>query len=173
MRSSVIAVLCLLCLAGGVCADLTDSYVMMSGPTEIIPGETYTFSFWVQCASPDGEGIADVHVSFPDGYTLYPGTMAYDEIVAGTPSWDMFVPLINHTAIWEDSDGGTGEILAGEGTTIYIDGIVGVISYGTPIFWCIQGDGAGAGSHEVCGCVQIAVIPVEAMSWTTIKSLYR
>ncbi|MBD3368487.1 MAG: hypothetical protein GF405_10005 [Candidatus Eisenbacteria bacterium] len=173
MRNSVIAVLCLLCLAGGVCADLTDSYVMMSGPTEIVPGETYTFTFWVQCASPDGEAIATVHVSFPDGYTLYPGTMAYDEIASGTPSWDMFVPLINHTAIWEDNDGGQGELLPGEGTTISIDVRVADVLYGTPIFWCVDGDGAGAEPHEICGCVQVAVNPVEELSWSAIKSLYR
>ncbi len=169
----VAAVLCVLFLAGVASADMTGCSVVCTMPTEVRPGEACSFCFRVQNGSPDGEGIASIRMSFPDGYALYPETMACDEIVPGRPCWNMFIPSIDHTAIWEDSDGGTGEILAGEGTTIYIDGIVGIISYGTPIFWCIQGDGAGAGFHEVCGCVHIAVSPVEEISWTTIKSLYR
>jgi hypothetical protein len=164
---------CVLLVAGAAGADLTGSYLMMSGPTEVIPGEEYTFSFWVRNESPDGECIANVRVSFPDGYTLYPGTMAYDELMVGVPSWVMYVPPVDHTAIWEDDNGGVGELAPTEGTTISIEVKVADVLYGTPLFWCVEGDGAGDESHEVCGCLSVCVNPVEMRSWTSIKSLYR
>jgi hypothetical protein len=85
----------------------------------------------------------------------------------------MYIPDIDHTAIWEDNDGGGGEIVPSEGTTVSIDATVAAELYGTPIFWCVQGDGAGGNPQDVCGCVQVAVSPVQNESWTAIKSLYR
>ncbi len=173
MTRSVIALLLVLAIACAASANLDGCLVMMTSPTEVLPGGTYTFSFWVQNESQDGEGIATIQISFPDGYTIFEGTMACDEIVVGRPSFDMYIPPIDHTAIWEDNNGGTGEILPTEGTTVYIDATVADVSYGTPIFWCVQGDGTGDEVHEVCGCIQVAINPVEELSWTSIKALYR
>lgn len=173
MSRLVIVLVLVLGMAGIATADLGGSVVMMSSPTEVLPGETYSFSFWVQNESPDGEGIAVVQISFPDGYTLFEGTMGCDEIVPGRPSFDMYIPPVDHTAIWEDNNGGAGELLPAEGTTVHIDATVAALTYGTPIFWCVQGDGVGDEPHEVCGCVEVAISPVAEQSWSAIKALYR
>jgi len=149
------------------------AYVSLTSPAAVVPGQTYVFAFVVHNGSTDGEYIANVQISFPDGYTLFPATMSYVPIVAGRPSWDMTVPTVNHTAIWSDNNGGLGEIYPTESTSVSIQATVADEHYGIPIFWCVEGDGVGADPHEHCGCIDLTVNPVEARSWSSIKALYR
>jgi hypothetical protein len=174
MRSTVIAVL-ILAVALPAAAEIDGASVSLVTPTVIVPGQTYTFSFAVQNASGDGEAIGNVVVSFPDGFTLFPATMTYTALVPVPlrPDWTMYVPPIDHTARWDDANGGLGELLATEGTVVAIDVTVASQLYGTPLFYCVEGDGTGAEPHQVCGCVYLSVSSVEQTSWSTIKAMYR
>ncbi len=153
--------------------EIENAEVTLVAPTSMAPNTIYTFEFWVQNASSDAEWITNVEISFPDGFTLYPETMGFDEIVAGRPSWDMYVPPIDHTAIWEDNDGGYGEIYSLEGTMVRIDCLTPDTFYTDCIYWHLQGDLYGAEPHEVCGCIDFVVTPVEHVTWGSIKALYR
>jgi uncharacterized repeat protein (TIGR01451 family) len=174
MRSIAITLL-VLAVALPAAAEVDGASVSLISPAVIVPGQTYTFTFAVQNASSDGEAIRNVVVSFPDGFTLFPATMAYAPIVSVPlrPDWTMYVPPVDHTAIWDDANGGLGELYATESTTIAIDVTVAMQLYGTPLFYCVQGDGTGAEPHQYCGCVYLSVSAVEPTSWSAIKSLYR
>jgi hypothetical protein len=173
MRFAIV-VACIVVFAAVAAADMTGAYVSLVAPTEVVPGHTYTFIFWVWNGSADGELLSNVQVSFPDGYTLFPETMGYDFIQPGRPDWDMTVPPIDHTALWTDGNGGSGEVWASEGTQIYIDVTVADVLYGIPLFWCVEGDSIDAAEpHEYCGCIDMTTSPVEASSWASIKTLYR
>lgn len=172
---SIALVFAVLAVAIPAAAEIDGASLSLVSPGVIIPGQTYTFSFTVQNASSDGEAITNVAVSFPDGFTLFPATMTYVPIVPVPvrPAWTMYVPTINHTARWDDANGGLGELFAAEGTGIAIDVTVASQLYGIPLFFCIWGDGTGAGPHQVCGCIDLDVSAVEATSWSTIKAMYR
>lgn len=169
---TAIVVAFVLCFVGLASADMTGAYVTLSAPGQVVPGQAYTFTFFVHNGSTDGESITNVQVVFPDGFTLFPATMSYVPIVAGRPSWDMIVPPIDHTAQWLDNNGGVGEIFPTEGTTVSIDVTVADVLYGIPIFWCVDGDGVGAEPHQNCGCFDLTVNPVDVTSWSSIKALY-
>jgi hypothetical protein len=151
----------------GAFVDLVDP-----AATELLPGEVMTMEFIVQNDSQDAEWITDVHIAFPDGFVLYPATMGYDEIVAGRPSWTMFVPPVDHTAIWEDNNGGYGEVWSTESTLVRIDVLVADVLWGC-IYWHLWGDEWGADPHDVCGCIDIGFSPVRDASWSSIKALYQ
>ncbi len=151
---------------------MSGGHVTMTSPGMVVPGQTYTFTFTVQNNSTDGESIANVQITFPDGFTLFGGTMSFVPIVAGRPSWDMMVPTIDHTGLWTDNNGGIGEIFPNESTTVSIDVTVADVLYGIPIYWCVDGDGVGAEPHQNCGCVDLEVNPVDVTSWSSIKALY-
>jgi hypothetical protein len=174
MRGIAVAVL-VLAVAVPALAGLDGSSVTLIAPSAIVPGQTYTFSFTVQNASLDGEAIKNVVVSFPDGFTLFPATMAYTPLVPVPlrPDWNMYIPPVDHTARWDDANGGIGELYAMESTTVAIDVTVAEQLYGTPLFYCLEGDGTGVEPHEVCGCVYLSVSAVAPTSWSTIKAMYR
>jgi hypothetical protein len=174
MRSIGI-VLVVLALAIPALAGLGGSTVVLVSPSAIVPGQTYTFNFSVQNASGDGEAIKDVVVSFPDGFTLFPATMTYVPLVLSPlrPDWNAYVPPIDHTARWDDANGGIGELFATESTSVAIDVTVALQLYGTPLFWCLTGDGTGAEPHEICGCIDLSVSSVEPTTWSAIKAMYR
>jgi hypothetical protein len=165
----------LVALAGVSMAEIGGAYVNIVSPTALVPGQTYLFTFTVENASSDSEAIANVQVSFPDGYTLQEPSMFYVPISASPlrPSWSMSIPPIDHTGLWVDNNGGTGELYATEATQFGIEVQVASQLYGIPIYWCIDGDGTGQGPHRVCGCIDLATNPVETASWSSIKSLYR
>jgi len=165
----------LLLVAAPAGAEVEGASVTLLSPSVVVPGQTYTFQFLVQNASSDGEAIADVAVSFPDGFTLFPATMAYTPLVPDPlrPDWTQYVPPVDHTGRWDDANGGSGELFSAEGTDVRIDVTVATELYGTPIFWCLWGDGTGAEPHQICGCIDLDVSPVEGASWTTIKAMYR
>jgi len=172
MRSIAVALLALAVAVPAV-AEIDGASLTLFSPSLLIPGQTYTFDFVVQNASSDGEAISSIHVGFPDGFTLFESTMTVTPIVPGRPDFTMYIPPIDHTGIWEDANGGMGEIFALESTHITIDATVATVLYGTPIFFCINGDGTGAAPHQVCGCVDLVVSGVENESWSTIKAMYR
>lgn len=132
MRSSAIACLFMLFALSAV-AGIGGASVTLLSPAIVAPGQTYTFTFLVQNTSADGESITNVAVSFPDGFTLFPATMSYVPLVPSPlrPDWDMYVPTINHTARWDDANGGMGELYGGESTTIAIDVKVADVLYGS------------------------------------------
>jgi hypothetical protein len=165
-------VVALLALAVSACArGLEGSSVELLSPASISPGQTYTFEFSVQNASPDNEWIADVRVTFPDGYVISAGSMSYVEIVPGRPAFDMLV-ADGPTAVWEDGDGSYGEIWDDECCRVSVEATVAPQLFGVPIYWCLQGDIWGDPPHESCGSIDVRVTPVEASSWSAIKSLY-
>ena len=153
--------------------EIDGASVTLISPTSIGASEIYTFEFWVQNESSDAEWITDVEISFPDGFTLYPETMGFAEIATGRPSWDMYVPPVDHTAIWEDNDTGYGEIYSTEGTLIWIDCMTPDQFYTDCIYWTIDGDEYGDPPHSVCGCIDFVITAVESVTWGAIKALYR
>jgi hypothetical protein len=175
VRLVVVTAAMLAALAGAVVAEIDGAYVAILSPTEVVPGQTYMFRFWVQNASSDGEAIANVQISFPDGYTLNESSMYYVPITADPlrPNWSMSIPPVDHTGVWLDQNGGTGELYANEGTEVGIEVQVASQLYDIPIYWCLDGDGNGAEPHRTCGCIDLAVNAVETTSWSSIKSLYR
>lgn len=175
MVRQIVAAVLIGFVATAAFAEVENSDVALLSPAEVSIGATQTFTFVVTCASSDGEAISDVHVSFPDGFTLYEGTMAYVPIVADPlrPDWTMYVPPVDHTGIWEDANGGTGEVFNTESCQISIDVTAPIELTGTPVFWCVFGDSTGAEPHSKCGCVDLDYTPVRETSWTTVKALYR
>ena len=174
MRNLLIVVLV---LSVAVCAgarSVEGSFVELLDPAAISPGETYTFTFGVYNASTDSEWLTDVLITVPDLWSIDAGSMSYVPIVADPirPSWDMMVPE-GPTAMWLDNDGGYGELYGDEYTTVSVDLTVGAQLYGIPIYWCLKGDIWGDPPHEVCGCIDLQISPVEEQSWTSIKALYR
>lgn len=172
---TVILVLAVVLAAVPAFAEIDGATVTLLTPSVVVPGQTYTFNFMVQNASSDGEAIADVAVSFPDGFTLFASSMTYTPITSSPlrPNWTMYIPPVDHTGRWDDANGGIGELYSTEGTDISIDCTVALLLYGTPIFWCLTGDGAGSAPHQVCGCIDFDVSAVEAASWSSIKAMYR
>jgi hypothetical protein len=175
VRTIVVTAVLLAVLAGASAAEIDGAFVNIISPTAVVPGQTYMFRFWVQNASSDNEAIASVKISFPDGYTLHEPTMYCVPLVADPlrPSWDMSIPPIDHTGIWVDNNGGTGELYANEGTEVGIEVQVASQLYDIPIYWCLDGDGSGEGPHRICGCIDLATSPVADASWSSIKALYR
>jgi len=174
MRNLLIVVLVLAVAVSAGARNIADSYVELLSPAAISPGETHTFTFGVYNASLDTEWIADVLITFPDGWVIDEGSMAYVPIVADPirPSWDMMVPD-GPTAMWLDNDAGYGELYGDEYTTVTVDVAVATQLYGIPIYWCLKGDIWGDPPHEVCDCIDLQVSPVEESSWASIKALYR
>ena len=174
MRSLLIVVLVLAVAVSAGARSIADSYVELVSPEAISPGETHTFTFGVYNASLDAEWITDVLITFPDGWTIDEGSMAYVPIVEDPirPSWDMMVPD-GPTAMWLDNDGDYGELYDGEYTTVSVDVTVATQLYGIPIYWCLKGDIWGDPPHELCGCIDLQVSPVEESSWASIKAMYR
>lgn len=156
-------------------AEVENADVALLSPAEVSIGATQTFTFVVTCASSDGEAVCDVHISFPDGFTLHEPTMAYVPLSMDPlrPDWAMYVPPVDHTAIWEDANEGIGELCAAEGCQVSIDVTAPVELTGTPVFWCVFGDGTGDEPHNACGCVDLDYTPVTETSWTSVKALYR
>ena len=153
--------------------EIEGATVTLISPTAMTVNHVYTFEFFVQNASSDAEWITDVQISFPDGFTLYEATMGFTEIATGRPSWDMYIPSVNHTAIWEDNDGGYGEIYSTEGTLVWIDCTTPDMFYTDCIYWQLKGDEYGADPHVVCGCIDFIITAVEEITWGSIKALYR
>jgi len=154
--------------------EIEGATVTLVAPTSMTVSTTYLFEFWVQNASSDAEWITDVQIAFPDGFTLFPETMGFDMIPSTTrPSWDTYVPVVDHTAIWEDNNGGYGEIYSTEGTRVFIECTTPDVFYTDCIYWTIYGDEYGAEPHSVCGCIDFVITPVEEITWGSIKALYR
>ena len=174
MRNLLIVVLVLAVAVSAGARSIADSYVELVAPLAVVPGETHTFTFGVYNASTDAEWITDVLITVPDGWVIDEGSMSYVPIVEDPirPSWDMMVPD-GPTAMWLDNDGGYGELYGDEYTTVSVDIAVAAQLYGIPIFWCLKGDIWGDPPHEVCGCIEFEVSPVEEQSWASIKALYR
>jgi len=174
MRNLLIVVLVLSVAVSAGARNMEGSYVELLEPASISPGETYTFTFGVYNASTDSEWLADVLITVPDLWSIDAGSMSYVPIVADPirPSWDMMVPE-GPTAMWLDNDGGYGELYGDEYTTVSVDLTVGAQLYGIPIYWCLKGDIWGDPPHEVCGCIDLQISPVEEQSWASIKALYR
>ena len=166
MRSLLIVVLVLAVAVSASARSLEGSFVELVSPASVSPGATYTFVFDVWNNSVDTEWIMNVLITFPEA------SMAFDEISAGRPSFDMYVPD-GPTAIWADNDGGYGEIWDGEVCRLYVEATVATQLYGIPVFWCLQGDIWGDPPHEVCDCIDLQTTPVEDATWSAIKSLYR
>ena len=165
MRNLLIVVLVLAVAVSAGARSIADSYVELLSPATISPGETHTFTFGVYNASTDIEWITDVLITFPDGWIVYEGSMSYVPIVADPirPSWDMRL----------DNDGGYGELYEDEYTTVSVDVEVATQLYGLPIYWCLKGDIYGDPPHELCGCIDLQISPVEESSWASIKAMYR
>ncbi|MCK4511363.1 hypothetical protein KAW64_06460 [bacterium] len=174
MRNLLIVVLVLAVAVSAGARSIADSYVELVAPTAIVPGETYTFAFGVYNASTDSEWITDVLLTFPDGWVIDEGSMSYVPIIPDPirPSWDMLVPD-GPTAMWLDNDEGYGELYGDEYTTVSVDVAVATQLYGTPIYWYLKGDIWGDLPHELCGCIDLQISPVEEQSWASIKALYR
>ena len=174
MRHLLIVLLVLSVALSAGARSIADSYVELVAPAAISPGETYTFTFGVYNASLDTEWITDVLITVPDGWTIVDGSMSYVPIVADPirPSWDMTVPTDGPTAMWLDNDEGYGELYGDEYTTVSVDLVVADQLYGIPIYWCLKGDIWGDPPHEVCGCIDIQITPVEASTWGAIKAMY-
>lgn len=58
-------------------------------------------------------------------------------------------------------------------TDAYVTLTSPAVLYGIPLFWCVDGDGVGAEPHNHCGCIDLVGSPVEDLSWSSIKVLYR
>ena len=172
MRNLLIVVLVLSVAVSAGARNMEGSYVEMLSPASIAPGETFLFEFGVYNASLDSEWLTDVLITFPDGWVINEGSMSYVEVAAGRPSWDMMVPD-GPTAMWLDNDGGYGELYGDEYTTVSVEVTVSDVLYGIPIYWCVKGDIWGDPPHEVCGCCELEVSPVEEQSWASIKAMYR
>jgi len=174
MRNLLIVVLVLSVAVVAGARNMEGSYVELVSPSAFSPGETYTCVFGVYNGSVDVEWVTDVLITVPDGWVIDEGSMAYVPIVDSPirPSWDMMVPD-GPTAMWLDNDGGYGELYDDEYTTVSVDITVADQLYGIPIYWCIKGDIYGDPPHEVCGCVDVQVTPVEEGSWASIKAMYR
>jgi hypothetical protein len=174
MRNLLIVVLVLSFAVSAGARSMEGSYVELLEPAAISPGETMTFVFGVYNGSTDTEWVTDVLITFPDLWVVHEGTMSYVPIVEDPirPSWDMVVPE-GPTAMWLDNDGGYGEIYGDEYTTVSVDATVSDQLFGIPIYWCIKGDIYGDPPHEICGCVDLQITPVEETSWSNIKAMYR
>ncbi len=173
MRNLLIVVLVLSVAVSAGARSMEGSYVELVSPAAISPGETMTFTFGVYNGSVDTEWMTDVLITFPDGWVIDEGSMSYVPIVANPirPSWDMMVPD-GPTAMWLDNDAGYGELYGDEYTTVSVDVFVATQLYGIPIYWCVKGDIWGDPPHEVCGCIDIQITPVEAKTWGAIKAMY-
>lgn len=122
------------------------------------------------------ECICDVQVTFNHPVILYPETMGYNEVTPGRPAWDTYVEEIVYTAgraCWDDSNGGMGEVVPGEATTIWITASVEPLegrpqSWPIDVHWELYGDQGGYvdGWHVIW-------TPVRETSWGSIKALYR
>jgi len=172
MRNLLIVVLVLALAAAAGARSLEGSYVELLAPGAVALGETYTFEFGVYNGSQDAEWVTDVLITFPDGYVINEGSMSYVELATGRPSWDMYVPD-GPTAIWEDNDGGYGEIYGDEYCYISVEATVAGTDWQIPIYWCINGDIWGDPPHEVCGCIDLQITAVEEDTWTGIKALFK
>lgn len=174
MRNLLIVLLVLAVAVSAGARSIEGSYVELLAPSAISPGETMTFEFGVYNASTDTEWVTDVLITFPDGWIIDEGTMAYVPIVADPirPSWDMIVPD-GPTAMWLDNDEGYGELYGDEYTTVSVDVYVSDTLFGLPIYWCLKADIWGDPPHEVCDCIELMITPVEEQSWAGIKALYR
>jgi hypothetical protein len=174
MKKLLIAIAILAIAAPAMAREIEGAFVDLVDPAanELIPGATMTLKFIVQNDSSDAEWLTDVHIAFPDGFVLHESTMAYDMIVAGRPSWDQYVPPVDHTAIWEDNNGGWGEVYSTEFTHVYIDVTIPDQLYGC-IYWSLWGDEYGDEPHWVCGCIDVGFSPVEDATWGAIKAMYR
>ena len=174
MRNLLIVVLVLAVAVSAGARSMEGSYVELLDPPSISPGATYVFEFGVYNASTDAEWATDILITFPDGWVITEDSMTYVPIVVDPirPSWDMVVPD-GPTAMWLDNDGGYGELYGDEYTTMTVEVTVATQLYGIPIYWCIKGDIYGDPPHEVCGCVELQVTPLEESSWASIKAMYR
>ena len=174
MRNLLIVVLVLSVAVSAGARSVEGSFVELVSPAAISPGETYTFTFGVYNASTDSEWLTDVLITVPDGWGIDESSMSYVPIVADPirPDWAMMVPD-GPTAMWLDNDGGYGELYGDEYTTVSVDLTVAAQLYGIPIYWCLKGDIWGDPPHEVCGCIDLQISPVEEQSWSSIKALYR
>jgi len=150
--------------------EIDGAYVSLVSPTEVAPGGSYTFMFWVQNDSSDAEWIANVHITFPADFVLDAASMGFTELAPGRPSFDMYV--VDNVACWDDNDGGYGEIYSTEGTNLWIDGTVGPAGRYT-IFWEIWGDEWGSEPHYVSGEIDLSVSAVDEASWSSIKAMFR
>ena len=168
-----ILAIALLVLPATAGREIEGAEVTLVSPISMGAGQVYTFEFWVQNESSDAEWITDVQISFPDGFTLYPETMGFAELATGRPSWDMYIPPVDHTAIWEDNDAGYGEIYSTEGTLVWIDCLTPTEFYTDCIYWTLIGDEYGAEPHTVCGCISFVITAVEDATWGAIKAMYR
>ena len=152
MRNLLIVVLVLALAASAGARSIEGSYVTLLSPGSISPGETYMFEFEVYNASTDTEWLTEILITRP----------AFDMFVAGGPA-----------AVGSDADGVYGDMYGNEYCYVRVEATVANQLYGIPIYWCLKGDIWGEPPHEVCGCFEIEVSPVEEQSWTNIKAMFR
>jgi hypothetical protein len=160
----------IVCSAACALADLEGSTVELVEPAEPVdPDVTYTFTFRVCRDASSEEVVTDVVIMFcPSDLTLYGETMGYDEIVPGRPSFEQLNEL--GVAHWSEVSE-TGGIHAGESTLLWIDVHTGEdtppASQGL-ISWSVLGADGGINIGHL-----YFYTPVEARTWSAIKSLYR
>ena len=173
MKWLIVAVTVLALATPLAALEIEGAYVSLVSPNpmEIEPDNFYTFTFHVQNDSQDFEWLTNIHITFPDNFTLVAASMGFVEIDVGRPSFDMIVS--GQTAQWNDNDGGYGEIYDTEGTEVFIDAHVPACYDCGEIYWELWGDIYGGEPHYVDGLIDLCPSPVEAATWSSVKALYR
>jgi len=172
MRGLILSLLVLALAVPAAAFEIDGATVTLISPTSVAPGGTYTMLFTVQNASSDAEWIVDIHISFPGG-VLDQSSMGHELIATGRPSFAMTVDPTVPKAMWDDNDGGYGEIYSTEACDVWVDWTAPAVFPGTQIFWELWGDVYGAEPHYVNGYIDLAVTAVDQATWSSIKAMYR
>ena len=177
MPSIISAILILLLIPLAALADISGSSVEMEEPASQIAGigELVTFRFKVTNASVDMNWIANIQFSFPACCTVT--TMSFDDSEASNDWAFEYVGIGTNVADYLDADGGYGEI-PGMGEYGWFEMAVRVgqdCPQGeTFIHWRLEGDAWGAAPHDLVDLIPLGIqyVPVEEMSWSTVKTVY-
>jgi len=155
--------------------SLEGSTVTLEEPAlPLDPGQTYTFRFYVENWSEDYEYVADIIITFPDGYVLDEESIGWEEgpyWSYSSGNWNMQVS--GTEASWLDADGEWGELDDYEDCYVFVDTTVPEDDPRDSISWLLVGDVYGEEPHEVSGIIELTTTPVDATTWGAIKALYR
>jgi hypothetical protein len=151
-------------------ADLEGSVVVLVSPEGVIdPGETYDYVLRLDRDSSSEEYVTEIHITYPPGMLPITYTWGYQELEPGRPTFNQWSYL--ETVSWWEQDTVNGGVHSGESMEFWVTvstsdqlppGAEGFIG------WRIEGNQSGVAE----GLVKVET-PVDAQSWSRIKSLYR
>ena len=140
LLSTLLATVCL--------ASIEGSHVELSNPGLIGPCDSVEFEVFVYNGSSDSEWVQSLTFVFPECFTVTDGR--YDDFNAG---WDFNFSSLGSTALFQDADGGHGEIRGDQGGYFYITVLIDcACDCGEQdLSWLLEGDGWGEEPHDLAG----------------------